>query len=196
MKKQTISYKEIMGFNPCYDPVEIGMPKNYEASIVDFIGEYRIKVAEKNDIVWVLVRKKYLSGKELRLFATCCARQVQHLMKDSRSIKALDVAEKYANGEASKSDLTEANAAAFAAAAAAAAAYDAAYDAAYARAADAARAAAFAADDAAADDAAYDAAYATRAAIFAAFAANDDTANADAHEAQIDKLSEIFKSRL
>ena len=166
MKKQTISYKEIMGFNPCYDPVEIGMPKNYEASIVDFIGEYRIKVAEKNDIVWVLVRKKYLSGKELRLFATCCARQVQHLMKDSRSIKALDVAEKYANGEASKADLTEANAAAFAA------------------------------DDAAADDAAYDAAYATRAAIFAAFAANDDTANADAHEAQIDKLSEIFKSRL
>jgi hypothetical protein len=38
--------------------------------------------------------------KEWRLFAVWCARQVQHLMTDSRSINAIDVAENYANGMA------------------------------------------------------------------------------------------------
>ena len=33
-----------------------------------------------------------------RLFAVACARQVQHLMTDPRSIAALDVAERFANG--------------------------------------------------------------------------------------------------
>ena len=46
--------------------------------------------------------------KEWRLFAVWCARQVQHIMTDERSISALDIAEKYTNGEATKDELNAA----------------------------------------------------------------------------------------
>ena len=55
-----------------------------------------------------------------RLYAVWCARQVQHLMKDKRSIDALDVAERHANGQASDEELDAAVDAAWAAAWAAA----------------------------------------------------------------------------
>jgi hypothetical protein len=47
-----------------------------------------------------------------RLFAVWCARQVQHLMTDPRSIAALDVAERHANGMATDEELHDAWAAA------------------------------------------------------------------------------------
>ena len=119
-----------------------------------------------DDALWAL---RAVDGydHEIRLFAVWCARQVQHLMTDPRSLAALDVAERFANGTATKDELSDA-------ARAARAAYDVAYDAAYA-AYDAARAAYDAADAAdaaayAAHDAAYDAAYdVARAAQEAAF---------------------------
>ena len=46
--------------------------------------------------------------KEIRLYAVWCAQQVQHLMKDPRSIDALDVAERFANGTASNEELAAA----------------------------------------------------------------------------------------
>ena len=49
--------------------------------------------------------------REWRLFAVWCARQVLHLMTDQRSIDALDVAERYANGEATQAELAAARAA-------------------------------------------------------------------------------------
>ena len=71
--------------------------------------------------------------KDWRLFAVWCARQVQHLMKDQRSIDALDVAEKFANGLATRDELAAAWSAANGAAWSAArdAARDAASDAAW-----------------------------------------------------------------
>lgn len=51
--------------------------------------------------------------RDLRLFAVWCARQVEHLMTDTRSIRAVEVAERYANGEASESEIIEANNAAW-----------------------------------------------------------------------------------
>ena len=89
--------------------------------------------------------------KELRLYAVWCARQVQHLMIDARSLAALDVAERHAHGQASAKELKVARAAARAAAvavwapagaAAWEAAGNAAGDAAWAAAKDAAEAAA------------------------------------------------------
>ena len=53
--------------------------------------------------------------REWRLFAVWCARQVQHLMTDQRSIYALDVAEQFANGRATQAELAAAWAAAWAA---------------------------------------------------------------------------------
>ena len=88
--------------------------------------------------------------------AVFAARQVEHLLTDDRSRNAIDVAERYAHGNATKDELDAAaraaNAAANAAADAAAyAAARAAYAAAYA-AADAAARAVYAAADAAADE--------------------------------------------
>src|SRR5690554_4800335 len=40
-----------------------------------------------------------------RLFAAWCARQVQHLMADQRSLDALDVAERHAHGNATGQEL-------------------------------------------------------------------------------------------
>jgi hypothetical protein len=47
--------------------------------------------------------------KEKRLLAVSFARRVQHLMKDPRSVAALDVAERHANGEATDEELAAAD---------------------------------------------------------------------------------------
>lgn len=64
-----------------------------------------------DDALWCL---RAVSGydKELRLYAVWCARQVQHLMTDRRSTQALDVAEAYANGQATDEQLSAARVAA------------------------------------------------------------------------------------
>ena len=60
-----------------------------------------------NDALWCCrCEPKY--DREWRLFAVWCARQVQHLMTDKRSIDALDVAERYANGKATDKELKKA----------------------------------------------------------------------------------------
>ena len=70
---------------------------------------------------------------EWRLFAVWCARQVQHLMTNQRSHDAINVAERFALGAATKNELDAAFDAAWSAAwsAALSAAHDAARDAAH-----------------------------------------------------------------
>ena len=102
------------------------------------------------DALWCC-RAEPQYSKEWRLYAVWCARQVRHLMADERSIKALEVAERHANGQATDDEL------------------DAAWDAwvgACDAARDAARAAAWAAARAAASDAAWAAARAAQAQEF------------------------------
>ena len=120
-----------------------------------------IQILDSNgldDALWCL-RAVEGHDREIRLFAVWCARQVEHLMMDERSKNALNVAERFANGEASKVELAAAKAAALAAAWAAAwaTARAAALDAAWAT----ARATTKAAALDAALDAAWDAAWAT-----------------------------------
>ena len=52
--------------------------------------------------------------RERRLFSVWCARGVQHLMPDHRSIEAMFIAERFANGEATERELEEARGRAFA----------------------------------------------------------------------------------
>ena len=96
-----------------------------------------------DDALWAL---RCVPGfeRDARLFAVWCARQVEHLMTDQRSKDALNVAERFANGEATEEEL----------AAAWAAARDAHCDAASGAASDATWAAASAAARGAASDAA------------------------------------------
>ena len=57
-----------------------------------------------DDTLWCL-RSCDGIDREARLYAVWCARQVQHLMTDPRSLAALDVAERHANGEATDKEL-------------------------------------------------------------------------------------------
>jgi hypothetical protein len=123
-----------------------------------------------NDALWCL-RAVDGEDKKKRLFAVFCARRVQHIMKDDRSIKAIDIAERYANGLATEEEL---DAAAWAAEPAA---WDEAMGAAWA-ARCAARYAAWAAEPAG-----WDAAWAARCAAWAVASASDAAAEAAARAA-------------
>ena len=74
-----------------------------------------------DDALWCC-RAEPQFDREWRLYAVWCARQVQHLMTDQRSIDALDVADRYANGNANIDELRAAERAARSAEAAARAA--------------------------------------------------------------------------
>ena len=94
-------------------------------------------------LLWLYRRSKGYDFQKLKLAKGLCANTVRHLMKDNRSIKAVDAAISFGRGEINIDELNAAAAAAdaaYAAYAAAAAAADVAY-AAYAAAAAAADAA-------------------------------------------------------
>jgi hypothetical protein len=86
-------------------------------------------------LAWIATRKGVFDDRTLRLFACWCVRQAWHLLTDERSRNAVEVAERFANGEATQKELAAAWYAAWAAAWAAAwdaawyAARDAAWDA-------------------------------------------------------------------
>ena len=75
-------------------------------------------ILDSNGLVDALWCLRAVTGhdREIRLYAVWCARQVQHLMTDPRSLTALDVAERYANNLATQYDLSAAGDAAWAAA--------------------------------------------------------------------------------
>lgn len=133
------------------------------------------------DAIWAL-RCTHGADREIRLFAVLCARQVQHLITDERSLAALNVAEKFANGLATKEELAYAYAAADAAYAhASAVAY-----AAYAAAADAANAAANSAVDAAAN--------AANAAAYAAYAAANAAVDAAVDAVHVASINAAYSA--
>lgn len=110
----TTTLNRIKACNPCDDGWQAGLqaagktepddePIGYEA-ILDAVG------IEK--ALWCCRAEKQHSNL-WRRYAVWCTRQVQHLMTDERSIAALDVAERHANGEASDEELAAARDAAW-----------------------------------------------------------------------------------
>ena len=147
---------------------------------IDWAGDKTIEeiweTCHRGDWMLWLARKLNIDKRVLTLAKGHCANTVRHLMKDERSIAAVDMAIKYGEGNATDSEL----------AAAADAAYDATADAYDAYAADYATADAAAAYAAAAAAAAAD--YATAAA--AAYAA---AADADARKQSQQATAEICR---
>lgn len=176
----TITLNKIRAHSPC----ESGWKKLLKAKAgVGMDAEFPLSdVLDSNGLDDTLWCMRCLPEHESlwRLYAVWCARQVQHLMKDKRSIDALDVAERYARGLATDAEIDAAcNAARAALDAAAWAARAAAW-----AAAEAARAASGAAAEAAraaARDAARD-----------AWAASGTASGAAARAAQEQKLREIL----
>ena len=100
-----------------YRPCESGWKK-----LLAYLGKTKaddkpisiLEILESNgidDALWCL-RAVDGHDKEIRLYAVWCARQVQHLMPDKRSLAALDVSEAFANGKVTKKELAAARAAA------------------------------------------------------------------------------------
>ena len=146
---QIFNIGQLRAFSPCYDPAKY-LPENWAGTAIDILN---VKDCPPQDRLWVVLRKEFLSDRDLRLFAVWCARKALAIPGCENEVcsNTCDVAERYANGEATKEELAAARAAAWAAAWAAARA--AARDAAWAAARDAAMDAAWAA----ARDAAMDA---------------------------------------
>ena len=181
MNLPTKTIQDIREMDPCYDPMQY-LPEDWTGTALDILN---VEDAPAQDRLWVVCHQGWIDDRTLRLFAVWCARESMKLADnpDPRSIAACDVAERYANGEATKDELAAARDAARAAsvwAAAWDAAWDAAWAAAWYAASAAARAAARAAAWAAARDAARDAARA--AAWYAAWAA------------QVEKLKEMLEA--
>jgi hypothetical protein len=106
---KTISNAIIRKFNPCYDPSKVIKDENEELTVKQWIEKY-MNVVPAKDILWLLLRKEFMPEKDLRLFAVWCAREALKLIEnpDKRSVNACNVAERYANGEATKEELLSA----------------------------------------------------------------------------------------
>jgi hypothetical protein len=111
---KTISNAIIRKFKPCYDPSKFIKDETEELTVKEWVNKYR-KVIPAKDIFWLLLRKEFISEKDLRLFAVWCAREALKLIEnpDERSVNACNVAEKYANGEATMDELLAARDAAY-----------------------------------------------------------------------------------
>jgi hypothetical protein len=70
-----------------------------------------LNISGLDDALWCL-RAVEGCDREIRLYAVWCARRVQHLMVDARSVAALDVAERHARGGASDEELAASSSAA------------------------------------------------------------------------------------
>ena len=118
---KTISTQLIKKIESDSDLLNLISSETEELPIKDWVQKYRNVVPAK-DILWLLLRKKFLSEKDLRLFAVWCAREALKVVKnpDERSAEACNVAEKFANGEATKEELYAAHIAAINAGASAA----------------------------------------------------------------------------
>jgi hypothetical protein len=165
----TTTLSRIRGHRPCQDGWENLLAGLGKTKADDEPVPYAtiLRINGLDDALWCC-RAEPQHDREWRLMAVRFAREVQHLMHDPRSIAALDVAERFARGEATETELAAARDAAWDARAAAwDAASAAAWAAARAAAWDAASAAAWDAASAAAGDAG-DAAWDARAAASAA----------------------------
>ena len=105
---KTLTWADFAKHEPCYNPAE--KYGEWQGTILDLMQHPNIPALDK---IWAFTREGIVDDKTLRLFAVGCARRVQHLMKDQRSLDALGVAERYANGEATEDELAVARAAAW-----------------------------------------------------------------------------------
>jgi len=103
---KTFTFTDIQIRDPNYDIGEY-LPENWSGTALDIL-RYEEMPAELQ--LWIVLRPESLDDKTLRLFAVWCARQVQHLLTDPRRVAALDVAERFANGQAPETELREAQA--------------------------------------------------------------------------------------
>jgi hypothetical protein len=110
MTLSTFTIDDIRKLNPCYDPARY-LPEDWIGTALDVL---RVTACPVEDRFWVVFHEGWIDDRALRLFAVWCARQAMALIgnPDPRSITACDVAERFANGEATSEELAAARVAA------------------------------------------------------------------------------------
>lgn len=174
--------KKIRSWAPCYDPGK-HLPEDWQGTAIDILNHPTIPF---EDQLWCVLRKDLVSERTMRIYAVWCARQAAPYVKKEERPKfhsILDVAHRFAMGEATEEERD--------------AAEDAAWEAAcHAVAKDTARATAWIAAWAVVNAVAKDAAgFAVQAAAkYAASAAASAAALAAARDAQKKKLIKMIKA--
>jgi hypothetical protein len=109
--EKMISIEKIKRIDPDYSYLSSVVDETEKLPIKKWIEKYR-RVIHAQDIIWLIVRREFMPEKDLRLFSVWCAREALELIEnpDHRSLEACDVAERYANGEATKEELLAAHA--------------------------------------------------------------------------------------
>ena len=94
-----------------YDAIKnikkIGVPTDYSDTLLNFVKEYRHKVDDLQDINWVAC--KFLDEDTRNYYVWWCVNKVRHLMKDKRSVEAVDILKLYIDGNATIEELMIAN---------------------------------------------------------------------------------------
>ena len=100
-----MTIKEFMEFDPCYSEEHIreiaGEKEDWTA--LDILTLDNVPAEDR---LWAVLRPEFIDDKALRLFAVWCARQCNQT--DPVCINAIDVAERYAHGNATDAELSDA----------------------------------------------------------------------------------------
>ncbi len=116
---KTITIADIRSWKPCYDHGKY-LPEDWSGTALDIL---RMDNVPARDRLWAALRNEVLDKKTLRLLAVRYVREtpigdgrhVVDLLTDKRSIRALEVAERFARGMATRVELQVARDAAWAA---------------------------------------------------------------------------------
>lgn len=99
-----LTIQDIRDIEPCYDPTEY-LPEDWSGTIIDILN---VEDCPAIDRLWVVTR--FLDDRTNRLFAVWYAREELKLIEnpDPRSVEVCNVAERFANGEATDQELNAA----------------------------------------------------------------------------------------
>jgi hypothetical protein len=101
-----MNIQDIRNIKPCYDPSRY-LPEDWEGTVLDIL---RVEECPAQDRLWVICAGKWVDNKAMRLWAVWCARWALDLAGDRspHSLASCDVAERFANGDATIKELSDA----------------------------------------------------------------------------------------
>ncbi len=105
---KTFTIRDLRKWRPCYDPNKF-FPENWKGTALDILLHPQIPAKDK---LWVVLRTQALDLPILRIVVVSFARALLDLLDgkaDLNIVAACDIAEKYANNQASAADLKAAS---------------------------------------------------------------------------------------
>ena len=96
-----LNKKDIIDMDPCREP-PIPDDWTFSGTVLELIEEAESRNVSPGDILWLVMREGFIDEKTTRLFAVWCARQALATIDnpDKSHVAIINVAERYANGEA------------------------------------------------------------------------------------------------